>query len=50
MSGKAVRAILAVVLLALAITFLSPARVVPPPAHAATPVMIMAEEHGTTGS
>jgi hypothetical protein len=50
MSGKSVRAILAVVLLTLAMTILSPARVVPLPAHAAAPAMIMAEEHGTTGS
>ena len=50
MSGKCIRAIMTAVLLALVMTIYSPAKVVLPPAHAAAPAVIMAEEYGTTAS
>ena len=50
MSGKSIRAIMTVVLLALVMTIPSLTKVVSSPAQAARPAMIMVEEHGTTAS
>ncbi len=50
MSGKLIRAIMTVVLLALVITVPSLKTAAPLPAHTAEPAMIMVEEHGTTAS
>jgi hypothetical protein len=50
MSGKSIRAIMTVVLLALVMTIPSLTRVVPSSVSAERPAMIMVEEHGTTAS
>ncbi len=50
MSRKAIRSIMIAALFALAIVIHSPVFAAPMPAHATTPAMLMAEEHGTTAS
>lgn len=50
MSGKSIRVVMIVVLLALISAVPALTNVVSSPADVVTPVMIMVEEHGTTAS